>query len=125
LASDPSPFDWFARATIAAAGILGATGVVAAAGASHAGDERILGALALIALTQAPALLALGLLAPKQLMLRIATTLIGLGALLFCADLAARHLTGDALFPMSAPIGGSAMILGWALIVPAAFAMRR
>jgi uncharacterized membrane protein YgdD (TMEM256/DUF423 family) len=125
LASDPSPFDWFSRAAIAIAGILGATGVVAAAGASHAGDERILGALSLIALTQASAILALGLLAPKQLIARIATTLIGLGALIFCADLAMRHFTGSTLFPMSAPIGGSAMILGWALLVPVAFTLRR
>ncbi|MEJ0012343.1 MAG: DUF423 domain-containing protein [Bauldia sp.] len=117
--------DWFSRLTIAVAGILGAIGIIAAAGASHAGDERILGALSLIALTQAPALLALGLLAPKQLIARIATTLIALGALIFCADLATRHFTGAALFPMSAPIGGSAMILGWALLVPAAFLLRR
>jgi uncharacterized membrane protein YgdD (TMEM256/DUF423 family) len=117
--------DWFTRLTIAAAGILGATGIMAAAAASHAGDERILGALALIALTHAPALLAIGLLAARQTLIRIATTLIGLGALIFCADLAVRHFTAIALFPMSAPIGGSAMILGWALLVPAAFMLRR
>ncbi len=66
--------DWFSRTATAIAGILGAVGIIAAAGASHAGDERILGALSLIALTQAPALLALGLLAPRQLIVRIATS---------------------------------------------------
>jgi uncharacterized membrane protein YgdD (TMEM256/DUF423 family) len=50
---------------------------------------------------------------------------IGAGALLFSADLAVRHFTGHGLFPMSAPIGGSAMILGWALLVPAAVLLRR
>lgn len=118
-------YDWFNRLAIAVAGILGAAGVIAAAGASHAGDARVLGALALIALTQAPALLALGLLATTQFVVRIATTLVGLGALVFCADLAARHFTAAALFPMSAPIGGSAMILGWALLIPAAITLRR
>ena len=54
---------WFNRLAIAVAGILGAAGVVAAAGATHTGDQAILGPLALIALTQAPAVLALGLFA--------------------------------------------------------------
>jgi uncharacterized membrane protein YgdD (TMEM256/DUF423 family) len=110
---------FFTRIAIIAAGILGATGVMAAAAASHAGDERILGNLALIALSQAPAVLALGLYAQATLLTRIATTCIGAGALLFSADLAMRHFTGHGLFPMSAPIGGSAMIVGWALLVPA------
>lgn len=117
--------DWFSRLTLGAAGILGAIGIVAAAGASHAGDEHVLGPLSLIALTQAPALLAFALISVPQLLPRIAASLIAVGALLFCADLAARHFTGSALFPMSAPIGGSAMILGWALLVPAAVLLRR
>jgi uncharacterized membrane protein YgdD (TMEM256/DUF423 family) len=119
------PTNTCARIATIAAGLLGAAGVVAAAGASHAGDERILGNLALIALTQAPAVLALGLYAPATLLLRIATTCIAAGAIVFCADLAMRHFTGHALFPMSAPIGGSGMILGWALLVPTAFTIRR
>jgi uncharacterized membrane protein YgdD (TMEM256/DUF423 family) len=119
----PTPI--FTRIAIVAAAILGATGVIAAAGASHADDERILGNLALIALTQAPAILALGLYAPSTLLTRIATTCIGAGALLFSADLAMRHFTAAGLFPMSAPIGGSAMILGWALLIPAGLMLRR
>jgi uncharacterized membrane protein YgdD (TMEM256/DUF423 family) len=54
---------WFNRLAIAVAGILGAAGVAAAVGATHTGDQAILGPLALIALTQAPAVLALGLFA--------------------------------------------------------------
>jgi uncharacterized membrane protein YgdD (TMEM256/DUF423 family) len=115
----------FARIAIIVAGILGAAGVIAAAGASHAGDARILGNLALIALTQAPAILALGLYAPATLLVRVATACIGAGALVFCGDLAMRHFTGAVLLPMSAPIGGSAMILGWALLVPAGVMLRR
>jgi uncharacterized membrane protein YgdD (TMEM256/DUF423 family) len=50
-----SDIDWFSRLTILLAGILGAAGVAAAAGASHSDDTRVLGALALIALSHAPA----------------------------------------------------------------------
>ncbi len=120
----PSAADWFSRLAIAVAGVLGATGVTAAAAASHVGDTRILGSLALIALTQAPAVLALGLFAGGGFM-RVATVLIGLGALVFCADLAAIHLMGASPLPLAAPIGGSAMILGWLVLIPAALFLRR
>jgi uncharacterized membrane protein YgdD (TMEM256/DUF423 family) len=55
----------------------------------------------------------------------MATALIALGALLFSADLALRHLLGASPIALTAPIGGSAMILGWAILIPAAFFMRR
>jgi uncharacterized membrane protein YgdD (TMEM256/DUF423 family) len=97
----------------------------AAAAASHAGDERILGSLALVALTQAPAVLALALYAGAGRLMRAATALIGLGALVFCADLAARHLAGGGLFPLSAPAGGIAIIAGWLLLVVAALVGKR
>lgn len=113
--------NWFSRLAVAVAGLLGATGVTAAAGASHGGDSQILGSLALIALTQAPAILALGLLGGGRF-LNLATAIIGLGALLFSADLATRHFTDARLFPMSAPIGGTAMIIGWLLLIPAGLA---
>ena len=116
--------DWFSRLAIAVAGILGATGVTAAAAATHLGDDRVLGSLALIGLTQAPAVLALGLYAGGGL-IRIAAALIGFGALIFCADLAALHLMGASPLPLAAPVGGSAMILGWLVLIPAAVLMRR
>lgn len=112
--------DLFSRLVLALAGLLGAGGVAAAAAASHAGDERVLGALALVALTHAPAVLALALHGGTGKIIRAATILIGLGALVFCLDLAARHFTGGRLFPMSAPFGGVAMIAGWLLLVLAA-----
>ena len=122
--TDPAR-DWFSRLALALAGLLGAAGVAAAAAASHAGDDRILGALSLIALTQAPAVLALALFGGRGICLRIATGLIGLGALVFCLDLAARHFLGHRLLPMSAPIGGTAMIAGWLTLVVAAILTRR
>lgn len=120
----PTDFDWFSRLAIAVAGILGAVGVAAAAAASHEGGDPFLTPLALIALTQAPAVLALGLYAGGRTF-RLAAAVIGLGALVFCADLAMRHFTGNRLFPMSAPIGGTAMIAGWLIVVLAAVVARR
>jgi uncharacterized membrane protein YgdD (TMEM256/DUF423 family) len=108
--------DWFSRLTICLAGILGAAGVAAAAGASHAGDARVLGALALIALSHAPALLAFGLSSVQGRLLRGGAVIIAVGACLFSADLAARHFLGGALFPMSAPFGGTAIIAGWLVV---------
>jgi uncharacterized membrane protein YgdD (TMEM256/DUF423 family) len=112
----------FSRLFLALAGLLGAGGVAAAAMAAHAGDERILGALALVALSHAPAVLALALYGSTSKLLRAATILIGLGALIFCLDLAVRHFTGGRLFPVSAPFGGTAMIAGWLVLVVAAIA---
>jgi uncharacterized membrane protein YgdD (TMEM256/DUF423 family) len=116
---------WFSRLAIAVAGILGAVGVMAAAGATHFGDARVLGSLSLIALTQAPAVLVLALLAGRHWSTRIATVLIGLGALVFSLDLVALHFMGASPLPIMAPIGGSAMILGWLALIPAAFLGRR
>ncbi|HRY08015.1 MAG TPA: DUF423 domain-containing protein, partial [Hyphomicrobiaceae bacterium] len=45
-----------------------------------------------------------------------AALLLG-GAVLFAADIAARTIGGFRLFPMAAPTGGSAMILGWLVLV--------
>jgi uncharacterized membrane protein YgdD (TMEM256/DUF423 family) len=122
MTSEPA---WFSRLAIIAAGILGAIGVTAAAGATHLGDTRVLGSLSLIALTQAPAVLALALLAGRHWLTRLAALLIGGGALVFSADLIALHLVGASPLPVAAPIGGSAMILGWLTLIPAAFLGRR
>ncbi len=112
--------DWFSRLAIFLAGILGAAGVAAEAGASHAGDTRVLGALALIALSHAPALLAFGLSSVQGRVLRAGAIIIAVGACLFSADLAARHFLGGGLFPMSAPFGGTAIIAGWLVVAVAA-----
>src|SRR5438445_5614878 len=103
----------FDRFMLAVAGVLGATGIAAAAGASHGGDAPILGALALIALSQAPAILALALVGNHTRLGKASTTLIAFGAVVFAADLASRHFLGNRLFPLSAPLGGLAMIAGW------------
>ncbi|WP_116654570.1 DUF423 domain-containing protein [Pelagibacterium sediminicola] len=105
------------------AGLLGASGVAAAAALSHAGAD-LLAPYALIALTHAPALLALGLVARTRI-LSVTMLILALGAILFCADLATRHFAGHGLFPMAAPIGGMLLIAGWLAVTLAGLAALR
>lgn len=49
---------------------------------------------------------------PRRL-LAVAGSLFVLGTLLFCGSLYSLALGGGRPFPMSAPLGGSAFILGW------------
>lgn len=108
-----------ARATLVVAGLVGAAGVMAAAGASHGGDvSRNLSAVATICLAHAPVLLALAL-AGRGRVLSIAAVLIGIGTLVFAGDLGMREWQGHGLFPGAAPLGGGSMILGWVAIIVA------
>lgn len=107
--------DWFSRLTMLLAGLLGASGVAAAAASAHLGGA-LLPPLALVALTQAPAMLALGLLSPVAVALRIGALGIGVGALLFVGDLAVRQFWGQSVFAYAAPAGGIAMMAGWAIV---------
>ncbi|MCB1457586.1 MAG: DUF423 domain-containing protein [Nitratireductor sp.] len=98
-----------------AAGILGSCGVAAAAASAHGGDQRLLGAVALVCLAHAPALVAISALRNETLV-RIAALLLFAGAAMFSADLALRALHDARLFPMAAPTGGIVMILGWLVL---------
>lgn len=120
----PAGRDTFDRLMLAAAGLLGAGGVAAAAASTHLGDSAILGPLALIALTQAPAVLALALFGSRSPLTRVASAAIALGALVFSLDLTLVHFTGSGI-PMAAPAGGLAMIAGWLCLVVAAVFVRR
>ena len=108
---------------IALAGILGASGVAAAAAASHAGAQ-LMQSYSLIALTHAPALLVLALIALPRVF-TVALLTLSAGTILFCADIAVRYGFGHALFPMSAPIGGMLMIAGWLILGFGAIAIAR
>ena len=107
------------RLTIAAGGLAGAVGVMAAASASHLGESRNLAAIAAIGLAHGPALLALGLAGPATRLFRIAAALLALGTLVFAADLGMREWQGASLFPGAAPVGGLGMIGGWLFVVVA------
>ena len=114
------------RLTILAAGILGFAGVGAAAMSAHAGDDtRLAGAVALVCLTHAPALLALGLHMRGGIVLRIAALLLFAGAALFSADLALRVFGHGRLFAMAAPAGGMTMMAGWIAVAIGGFTLRR
>jgi uncharacterized membrane protein YgdD (TMEM256/DUF423 family) len=115
----------FRIVAVIVAALLGAAGVAAAAGATHSGDQAMLGPLALIALTHAPALIALAAYQPPFRFQPHAMVIIAFGAILFSLDLAVRHFTGAPFFPHAAPIGGTALIAGWlALAVSAAIGQR-
>ena len=99
------------RHFLVVAGLMGATGVAAAAAASH-GDNRNLSALATMFLAHAPVLVGLGLFGRGRLLLGAGLALTG-GTLLFGADLAMREYAGQGLFAGAAPLGGGLMMLGW------------
>ena len=99
------------------AAILGAAGVGMAAASAHLAPGSSLSSAALIALTQAPAILA-ALAAGHAGLLARGGAIIGagallLGAILFSADIALRVFVGQPLFAMAAPIGGMVLIVGW------------
>ncbi|MFK0682999.1 DUF423 domain-containing protein [Ochrobactrum sp. BD67] len=94
------------------AGLTGALAIAAYAGAAHGGDNH-LGNIAPLLLGHAPAFLVLSLIAPTSRTAYAGGALLVIGLALFCGDLFMRDMTGDRLFPMAAPTGGSLMILGW------------
>ena len=105
------------RLLLVLAGLMGATGVVFAALASHAYAGTNLPAAATMLSLQAPAVMALAIGRKAGLMhdlaARIAAWTLITGTILFCGDLAMRAFAGTGLFPMAAPTGGSLMIAGW------------
>lgn len=109
-----------ARLTLFLAGLVGAAGVILSAMAAHMADARLFGAAASACMAQAPALLALHIGFEKIRTAGLAALLIGLGCLLFAGDLVFRTHFGHGLFPMSAPTGGTMMILGWIAVAAGA-----
>ena len=104
-------------------GIFGGLGVIAGAIGAHALQASSLPApshelfrtAVTYQLIHALALFALGTLPPASLNrpLRLAGLLWSTGIVLFCGTLYTLALYGERPFPMSAPIGGSALILAW------------
>lgn len=107
------------RLLIVAAGLFGATGVALGAVAAHRLQSPALAQASTLLIVHAAA--AVGLAAhcsqsPRPRASIAAGALLLAGTTLFAADIALRGFTGDRLFPMAAPIGGSAMIAGWLAI---------
>lgn len=112
------------RFLVLMAGLSGAAGVALSAAAAHRGGA-FTGTAASFLLMHAPVFLAVGLLAANRV-LRTGAIVLLVGLLLFCGDLLARDFLGSRLFPMSAPIGGTLLIVGWlAIAASAALTLRR
>lgn len=111
----------FRATTLFVAGLMGLTGVVSAAAASHGDDPRLLAGISAMSLAHAPALVALYAAWPHFRTAAVAALLIAAGTALFSADLAMRHVAGHGLFPMSAPLGGTTIMAGWLAVSLGAF----
>ncbi|OBQ89400.1 DUF423 domain-containing protein [Mesorhizobium sp. AA23] len=112
LAGQPS--DGGSRILVLAGGLVGAAGVALSAAAAHGGGA-FTGTSSSFLLMHAPVFLAIGLIGGSRY-LRIASLALLVGLLLFSGDLLARDFLGSRLFPMSAPIGGTLLIVGWLAI---------
>ena len=111
--------------TLLVAGLMGLTGVVTAAAASHGSDPRLMAGASAMCLAHAPALIALYAAWPSMRTAPIAALLLILGTALFAGDLVMRHSAGHGLFPMSAPTGGTLMMLGWLVLAAGAMLPRK
>ena len=116
------------RLILALAALAGASGVAASAAAAHGAGTDSLKTAAQFLLFHAPAILALiglgGAGLAHRLGTRLAALLLLAGLALFSGDLALRALYARPLFPMAAPIGGTALMAGWlaaalAALIPA------
>lgn len=103
------------RAGMVLSGLAGAIGVICLALAAHENASPLLQTAAQMLLFHAPVLLGIGLLMQIRRIpfLPVTLLLITGGLALFCGDLLSRAFLDTRLFPMSAPLGGTSLILGW------------
>lgn len=100
------------RLFVFSAGFCGAAAMASYAASAH-GDHALLATVAPILLGHAAAFLAFAFLSARSRPLYWSAVLILVGVALFAGDLILRDLTGNKLFPMAAPLGGTVMIAGW------------
>jgi uncharacterized membrane protein YgdD (TMEM256/DUF423 family) len=109
---------------LAIAGLMGAAGVVLAAGGAHGKPGSGLDSAGYLLLIHAVAVLAATALMREPLLYRplALASLWGFaaGAALFAADVAARAYLGGRLFPFAAPAGGLIMIASWLVLAASA-----
>lgn len=115
------------QVTLSIAGLVGAAGVALAAAATHVPKLQGTDPAAYLLILHAAA--ATGIVAAsmhfeRRALFRVSTLLMLAGSVLFAASLVMLTTTGTRLFPMSAPIGGSAMIAGWIVLAIAALVGR-
>lgn len=114
---------------IALAGLMGAAGVVLAAASAHVASGVGLEAASQMLLFHACATIGVAVALRKGMLwppLGIAAAAgFVLGAALFSGDLSLRAFTGNKLFPMAAPIGGTVLIASWLVLSVAALVRLR
>jgi uncharacterized membrane protein YgdD (TMEM256/DUF423 family) len=114
--------NWF----ITFSGLFGATGVICGALGSHvlkaripASELEIFTTAIIYLLVHSVVLLVCGValnVNEANLWFKLAGILLVVGILLFCGGLIMRSVTGIPLLGRVAPVGGSALILGWVAI---------
>lgn len=108
------------RILIALAGLMGACGVVLAAGAAHLTDASRLGPASSMLLFHATAVLGAVALTERGIVHArigiVAAFGFVIAALLFAGDLTVRQYAGHSLFPMAAPAGGTLLIASWIVL---------
>ena len=108
------------RILIALAGLMGACGVVLAAGAAHLTDASRLGPASSMLLFHATAVLGAVALTERGIVHArigiVAAFGFVIAALLFAGDLTVRQYAGHSLFPMAAPTGGTLLIASWIVL---------
>lgn len=116
------------RIVLVLAGLMGAAGIVLAAGATHVASGEGLKSASTMLLFHACAAIAVVLTLRNGLVwppLGIAAACgFVLGAALFSGDLSLRAFAGQRLFPMAAPIGGTVLIASWVAFAAAALLRR-
>jgi uncharacterized membrane protein YgdD (TMEM256/DUF423 family) len=112
------------RPLIGLAAIMGACGVILAAGAAHLPDAGRLAAASSMLLFHATAALATVAIVDRAIIHARIGTVAAIGfviaASLFAGDLTLRQYAGHGLFPMAAPTGGTLLILSWLALAVAA-----
>jgi uncharacterized membrane protein YgdD (TMEM256/DUF423 family) len=117
------------RILIILAGIMGADGVVLAAASAHQADAARLASASSMLLFHSSAVLAVAALAERGVIhvrIGIAAALgFVIAAAMFAGDLTLRQYAGHSLFPMTAPTGGTLLIVSWLVLALAAAWPRR
>jgi uncharacterized membrane protein YgdD (TMEM256/DUF423 family) len=108
------------RILIALAGLMGACGVVLAAGAAHLADASRLGPASSMLLFHATAVLGTAALTERGILHARIGIVAAIGfviaASLFAGDLTVRQYADHSLFPMAAPTGGTLLIASWIVL---------
>ena len=117
------------RLLIGVAAIMGACGVMLAAGAAHLPDASRLASASSMLLFHACAAIATAAVADRAIghakIGIVAAAGFVIAASLFAGDLTLRQYAGHGLFPMAAPSGGTLLILSWVALAVAAMWPKR